>query len=313
MRTVARRAGVTGRGNAFAGALPAGRSLSGPSFAAPSFAARSFAARSFAARSFAGLTFAGLVLAGSAFAAPAFAGGAFSIPGPGIAATDGAEPSREAGSVGPAGREQPERRDLVEAARRQRERVAESRERNGPASRFTDTDLPRTDRDRTDRTPTDGTPTDGDWSAAPARAGAGATAAGEAEAGPDDPEATPAGDPGDSAEEAGTRPGEPADTGSAAMTDTGDTKDTRDSRASGADAAEAERGPSPEERAGELREKLLDLEAALVALGVSGLPTATRHPNRFTSPFEAARLRAEQREIRRELAELETRPGARAR
>ena len=264
-----------------------------------------------------------MVLAGSAFAAPAFAGGAFSIPAPGIAATDGAEPSREAGSVGPAGREQPERRDLVEAARRQRERVAESRKRNGPAPRVTDTDLPRTDRPRTDGPPTGGTPTDGpptdepptdgDRSAAPARAGAGATAVGEAGAGRDDPEATPAGEPGDSGGEAGTRPGEPAGAGSAATTDTGDTGHTGDSGDSGADAAEAERGPSPEERAAELREKLLDLEAALAALGVSGLPTAARHPNRFTSPFEAARLRAEQREIRRELEELETRPGTRPR
>ena len=81
----------------------------------------------------------------------------------------------------------------------------------------------------------------------------------------------------------------------------------------GADAADAERDPSPEERAAELREKLPDLEAALAAFGGSGLPYATRHPNRFASPFDAARLRAEPREIRRELADLETRPGARPR
>lgn len=305
---MARRAGIAGRGNALAGAPPTGSIAAGRSFAG-----RSFARLALAGSAFAGLTFAGLALAGSAFAGRTFAGGAVTAPAPAIAATVHAESSREAGlagSVGTAGRGQPERRDLVEAARRQRERVAESRERRGPAPRFTDTDLPRTDRPRTDGSRTNGTPTvpptDGDRSAGPAGAGAVEAAAGQAEAGKDDQEATPAGDPGDSGGEAGTRPGGPAGAEPPATTNGGDAGDTGDA---GADAADAEQDSSPEERAAELREKLLDLEAALATLGVSGLPTAPRHPNRFTSPFDAARLRAEQREIRRELADLESRPG----
>ena len=298
---MARRAGIAGRGNALAGAPPTGSIAAGRSFAG-----RSFARLALAGSAFAGLTFAGGTVAAPAFAGRTFAGGAVTAPAPAIAATVQAEPSREAahaGSVGTAGRGQPDRRDLVEAARRQRERVAESRERRGPAPRFTDTDLPRTDRPRTDRPRTDRPPTDGDRSAVPAGAGAVEAAAGQAEAGKDDPEATPAGDPRDSGREAGTRPGEPGGAEPPATTNGGDAGDT------GADAADAEQDSSPEERAAELREKLLDLEAALATLGVSGLPTAPRHPNRFTSPFDAARLRAEQREIRRELADLESRPG----
>ena len=298
---MARRAGIAGRGNALAGAPPTGSTSAGRSFAGRSFAGRSFTRLALPGSAFAGLTFAGLALAGSTVAGRTFAGGALAAPAPAIAATVHPEPSREAAHVGTAGRGQPERLDLVEAARRQRERVAESRERRGPAPRFTDTDLPRTDRPRTDRPPTDG-----DRSAGPAGAGAVEAAAGQAEAGKDDPEATPAGDPGDSGRVAGTRPGEPAGAEPRATTNGGDAGDTGDT---GADAADAEQDPSPEERAAELREKLLDLEAALATLGVSGLPTAARHPNRFTSPFDAARLRTEQREIRRELADLESRPG----
>lgn len=64
------------------------------------------------------------------------------------------------------------------------------------------------------------------------------------------------------------------------------------------------RDTDPAEREAELRARLLDIEASLAAIGASGLPFAARNPNRFQSPLDAARLRAEQEEIRRELAEL---------
>lgn len=197
--------------------------------------------------------------------------------------------SREAvfaGSGGMAGAGQPGRPDLVEAARRQRERVAESRERRGPAPRFTDADLPGSGRSRSDGN--QGGRHRGDRVGTDRRERPGA-GAGEA-----DPEETAGGDARNSGREAETGSGEPA----------------------GADAAAAEEALSPEEReerAAELREKLLDLEAALAALGVSGLPTAARHPNRFVSAFDAGRLRAEQREARRELAALESGTGGRPR
>ena len=224
----------------------------------------------------------------AAFALVAALPAGFALVAP-AAVTGGPPASRKAasiGSVGTAGREQPERPDLVEAARRQRERVAGSRERRGPAPRVTDADLPRSDRSRSDGNQGDRHQGDRNGTDRRERPGAGA---GEA-----DSEETAGGDARNSGEEAETGSGEPA----------------------GAGAAAAEEDPSPEEReqrAAELREKLLDLEAALAALGVSGLPTAARHPNRFVSAFDAARLRAELREARRELAELESGTGARPR
>ncbi len=66
--------------------------------------------------------------------------------------------------------------------------------------------------------------------------------------------------------------------------------------------------PDRAERIAALRERLLDIEASLAAIGASGLPYATRDPNRFRSGFDAARLRAEQEEIREELRELTVSP-----
>ena len=59
-----------------------------------------------------------------------------------------------------------------------------------------------------------------------------------------------------------------------------------------------------EEREAEIRERLLDIEASLAAIGVSGLPTAPRNPNRLQSPLDASRLRAEQDALRQELDAL---------
>lgn len=59
-----------------------------------------------------------------------------------------------------------------------------------------------------------------------------------------------------------------------------------------------------EEREAEIRERLLDIEASLTAIGSSGLPTAPRNPNRFQSPLDTNRLRAEQEELNRELDAL---------
>ena len=58
------------------------------------------------------------------------------------------------------------------------------------------------------------------------------------------------------------------------------------------------------EREAAIRERLLDIEASLTAIGISGLPYAQRDPNRFQSPLDANRLRAEQEELNRELDAL---------
>lgn len=166
------------------------------------------------------------------------------------------------------------RPSLVEAARRQRERVAESRNRRGPAPRFTDADLP-----------------------------GGAAGAGGLATGPEDAERPDAGETTDSgagpeerggASEIRAAAGEPEATGA----EEHETVATPEGTETGGERK------SDRERERELRERLLDVEASLAALGVSGLPFAPRNPNRFTSAFDAARLRAEEREIRRELREL---------
>ena len=54
------------------------------------------------------------------------------------------------------------------------------------------------------------------------------------------------------------------------------------------------------EREAEIRERLLDIEASLAAIGSSGLPFAPRDPNRFQSPLDAGRLRAEREALRKE-------------
>ena len=59
-----------------------------------------------------------------------------------------------------------------------------------------------------------------------------------------------------------------------------------------------------EEREAEIQERLLDIDASLTAIGSSGLPTAQRNPNRFLSPLDTNRLRAEQEELNRELDAL---------
>ena len=58
------------------------------------------------------------------------------------------------------------------------------------------------------------------------------------------------------------------------------------------------------EREAEIRERLLDIEVSLTAIGASGLPFAQRNPNRFQSPLDTGRLRAEQDELRQELDAL---------
>ena len=59
-------------------------------------------------------------------------------------------------------------------------------------------------------------------------------------------------------------------------------------------------------REAEIRERLLDIEASLTAIGSSGLPFAQRNPNRFQSPLDTNRLRAEQEALRQELQALAT-------
>ena len=69
-------------------------------------------------------------------------------------------------------------------------------------------------------------------------------------------------------------------------------------------------------REAEIRKRLLDIEAALNRIGVSGLPYAPRDPNRVGSPLDAPRLRAEQESLRdelRRLAESAARSGSRRR
>ena len=58
------------------------------------------------------------------------------------------------------------------------------------------------------------------------------------------------------------------------------------------------------EREAEIRERLLDIEASLTAIGSSGLPYAQRNPYRVLSPLDANGLRAEQEELNRELDAL---------
>ncbi len=54
----------------------------------------------------------------------------------------------------------------------------------------------------------------------------------------------------------------------------------------------------------EIRERLLDIEASLAAIGASGLPAAPRNPTSFQSPLDASRLRSEQEDLRQELDAL---------
>ena len=54
------------------------------------------------------------------------------------------------------------------------------------------------------------------------------------------------------------------------------------------------------EREAEIRDRLLDIEASLTAIGSSGLPYAQRNPNRLRSPLDTSRLRAERDRLLRE-------------
>lgn len=58
------------------------------------------------------------------------------------------------------------------------------------------------------------------------------------------------------------------------------------------------------EREAEIQERLLDIEASLTAIGSSGLPFSQRNPNRFLSPLDTNRLRAEAEELTQELDAL---------
>jgi hypothetical protein len=57
-------------------------------------------------------------------------------------------------------------------------------------------------------------------------------------------------------------------------------------------------------REAEIQERLLDIAASLTAIGSSGLPYAQRRPNRFQSPLDAGRLRAEREDLQEELQAL---------
>ncbi len=166
---------------------------------------------------------------------------------------------------------------LVEAAQRNRARVAASRRERGPAPLFTDTDLAgfhRPDRSRGPSPDPFGAavlPSRDLW---PPEEGAGW----EADTGEDDSGRGEV----DLEDEVGE---EEAD--------------------STFDPEPPAAGPTEQaERAAELRERLLDIEASLAAIGASGLPVAPRHPNRFESALDAARLRTEREEIGRELDAL---------
>ena len=162
---------------------------------------------------------------------------------------------------------------LVEAAQRNRARVAASRREHGLAPLFTDTDLTGVHRPDPSREPSPAAalPNRELW---PPEEGAGW----EADAGEDDSGRGEV----DLEDEVGE----------------GEADSTFDPEPPAA-------GPTERaERAAELRERLLDIEASLAAIGGSGLPVAPRHPNRFESALDAARLRAEREEIGRELDAL---------
>ena len=163
-----------------------------------------------------------------------------------------------AGSAAPSPSVQEGQPSLTEAARRNRARIAASRERHGPAPRFTDADLGGA------RTPAPDQPP------APLEADA-------LRQSPVITEDLPAGDPGE---------------------------DTADPSADEVQAAIDARLRVIVEREAEIRERLLDIEASLTAIGSSGLPTAPRNPNRFRSPLDTNRLRAEHEELNRELDAL---------
>ena len=161
---------------------------------------------------------------------------------------------------------------LAEAARENRARIAASRERHGPAPRFTDADL----------------------------AGGRSASAGQ----PAPPlESEPLLDPPVTSEELPA--GDPAEDTAGPSADTVDPdEDTVDPDADDVQAAIGARLRVMAEREAEIQERLLDIEASLAAIGASGLPAAPRHPNRFRSALDTSRLRAEAYALREELDAL---------
>lgn len=147
----------------------------------------------------------------------------------------------------------------MEAARRNRARVAASRQRHGPAPRFTDADLAR-GRPR----PLPRYETGGEELLLPI------------------------------SEEGGEAPADDAELA----------EDTVEAGPNELQAAVEGRLREIGEREAEIRERLLDIEASLSAIGASWLPSASRNPNRFQSGFDTFRLRAEQEELRQELEAL---------
>ena len=203
---------------------------------------------------------------------------------PGVSGADGRTAGRQPVSAGgPADRRAPvarppqdpgaRRPSLVEAARRNRERIARSRRRGGPAPRYDDAAFPA--------------------GRAPAGADPGPA---ESSAPRSVPSAT------------GQRNGEGSPEGEPSP----EVSERLGLRGSGSrgEISAADRAAARREREQALRERLLDLEWSLAAVGASGLPYAPRNPNRALNPLGAGRLRARQEEIRRELAALAEETGA---
>jgi len=203
---------------------------------------------------------------------------------PGVSGADGRTAGRQPVSTGgpedrrePAARPPqhpgPRRSSLAEAARRNRERIERSRRRGGPAPRYDDAALPG------ERAPDSADP-------------------GPAES--STPRSVPAAT--DRRNGEGSPAGEPS-------LEASDSLGLRDPGSRG-EASAADRAAARREQERALRERLLDLEWSLAAVGASGLPYAPRNPNRALNPLGAGRLRARQEEIRRELAALAEETGA---
>lgn len=193
---------------------------------------------------------------------------------------------------------------LLEAAERNRDRIARSRRRGGTAPRYDDAALAAA-------RPSGGAPPAAGESSAPAADESPAPAAGASSA----PAASPARAAGASSAPAvgvpaaaRRRNGEAAPAGEASP-EPSERPDLRDPGPRGETSA-AERAATRRERERALREQLLDLEWSLAAVGASGLPYAPRNPNRAISPLDTGRFRARQEEIRRELAALAEEAGA---
>lgn len=205
------------------------------------------------------------LVVGPASVAAALTGALLLLP-PGRADAEGRAGGGQPVSAG-GSEDGPRQPSLVEAAHRNRERIARSRRRGASAPRFDDAAL------------------------AAARAFSGA--------GPGPAESSA---PRSAAAAAGQRNGEepPEGAGSPELPDGPGIPEP----ASPGETSAAERAAAQREQERALRERLLELEWSLAAVGASGLPYAPRNPNRAVSPLDAGRFRARQEEIRRELAAL---------